>query len=244
MEIDLIKERFDKVFELLHEIKEKVSKDPEPNYSSERTHELIAAFAAAQAEYPSIYVNKTDAYWKNEFADLDAIMSKIRPVLSKFGLVFFQFMEIGEMTILHSRLMHTSGQWIESQARIIPTKNDLQNYASAKIFMQRQAAMELLNITIKDNPFDDNAHLEMSQTRTVMEKGTEPTPYKPKEQSHSTITKEQLEELEYELADWKDIAEMVMDKLQLTSLADMPKSKYMSSLQKIREIKALRKSVQ
>ena len=54
------------------------------------------------------------------------------------------------------------------------------------------------------------------------------------------MTKEQLEELEYELADYPDIAEKVLDGLHLQNLADMPKSKYMSSLTRIREIKMVR----
>lgn len=64
--------------------------------------------------------------------------------------------------------------------------------------------------------------------------------YNPKEQSYETVTREQLEELEYELAEYPDLAEEILGKLHLQSLADLPKSKYQVSLNRIREIKNAR----
>lgn len=51
------------------------------------------------------------------------------------------------------------------------------------------------------------------------------------------ITMEQLELLEDELTDQEDLAKMILEQWSLKRLADMPKSKYMTAMKKIREIK-------
>lgn len=96
--------------------------------------------------------------------------------------------------------------------------------------------MAILGITVAHDPSDDDAEVAMIQHRDIIAKGPS-NKYNPKDQSHETITREQIEELEYELAEVPDLAEHVLDKLQIQSLADMPKSKYMVSLQRIRELK-------
>ena len=61
-----------------------------------------------------------------------------------------------------------------------------------------------------------------------------------KKESFEAITREQIEELEYELAEYPDLAESILDGLRIQSLADMPKSQYGVSIRRIREIKQLR----
>jgi hypothetical protein len=46
--------------------------------------------------------------------------------------------------------------------------------------------------------------------------------------------------MEYELAQYDDIAEQVLDGLRIQSIADIPKSKYRAAITRIREIKELR----
>ncbi len=79
----------------------------------------------------------------------------------------------------------------------------------------------------------------MVDAREIIAKGPS-NKYNPKEQSYETITKEQLEELELELQGYPDIAEEVLSKMRLQSLADLPKSKFQVSVQRIREIKQIR----
>ena len=79
----------------------------------------------------------------------------------------------------------------------------------------------------------------MVNTRDVIAKGPS-IKYNPKDQSFDTITREQLDEMEYELSEYPDIADQVLNGLQIQSLADCPKSKYQVSMTRIREIKKLR----
>lgn len=216
----------------------------EDPYESRDTKELNTAMAKAYAEYPVIGANRQNAYFKDDYADLNVIMTKIRPILAKNGITLTQRTIISNdgVTMLHTRIWHISGQWMETRARVIPTKNDPRTYASLLSYMKRYQAMALLNITVIDDVNDDDAELEMVHSRDILAKGTAVNKnYKPSKESSQTIGKQQLEELEYELGEYADIAEMLMDAYRIQSLADLPKSKYRAAITKAREIKEARK---
>jgi hypothetical protein len=219
---------------------------PEDEYESELTNEIATALSKAQGEFPRININQENPYFKSGFADLNNIIRSIRPALSKNGLCVTQQTKIlpDGATVLVTRARHSSGQWIESRVRIIPPKNDMQSYASTLSYMKRHAVMALLNVTIDADFADDDAEIAMVTQRETFAKGTAINrKYDPREQSADVITKEQLDELEYELAEYSDITEMVLDGLKIQALADMPKSKYMVSIERIRTIKNARNGI-
>lgn len=232
-----------KIWHAIESIKDQL-KDLEDPYRSGEIKDLFAALAKAQGDYPVIGPNRENPYFKSNYTDLDTILRSVRPALTKYGLCFAQQIRINDdgATILHSILGHSSGQWMECRSRIIPIKNDPQTYGSTLTYQKRYAAMAILGVTCSQDKADDDAEIAMVNTRDMIAKGPS-TKYSPKDQSHEVVTKEQLDELEYELSEHPDIGEMVLDKLQLQSLADMPKSKYMPSLQRIREIKNARNGV-
>lgn len=219
--------------------KELLQEDP---YESTDTAKLAEAFAKAQGEYKPITYNRENPYFKSSYADIDQIVGSAEKALAKYGLSFYQFTRLDDgATILISILKHSSGQWISSRTRILPPKNDPQSYGSTLSYQKRYQAQCLLRVTVSHDLDDDDAEVAMIDQRQIIAKGTAlNTKYNPKDNSSDTVTKEQLEELEYELAEYSDIAEQVLEGLKIQSLADMPKSKYMVSLQRIREIKRLR----
>lgn len=240
--IEAITNIFEK--EVTKEIRDIVDKNTiqKSSYQSEKINELAKAFSKAQSEYTHVMYNRENPYFKSQYADLHAILKSVRPALSASGLSFYQYTEIADgtgATILHSRLLHQSGQWIETKSRIVPAKNDQQTYGSTLTYQKRYAAMTLLGITASNDIIDDDAEIAMVSSKDIVAKGLS-TQYNPKEQSHACITKEQLEELEYELVECPDIAEDILDKMHLQSLADLPKSKFMSAVKRVREIKRLR----
>lgn len=217
-------------------------------FSSFTSHEVAALFEAlakAQGEYPDINANRNNPYYMRLYEDLHSLLKVIRPILSQHGLSFAQIIQTspeGE-TWLITRLLHASGQWMHSRTKIIPTKNDYQSIGSALQYAKRQTAMALLGLTIEYDMDDDDAELAMQEYRDIKTKGTKTnTSYSKKGVSHETITKEQLDELEYELGEYIDIAEDMMDALRIQSLADMPKDKWSWSLKRIREIKQTREN--
>ena len=168
----------------------RVERERDP-YQSEQTNELIGALAKAQAEYPSIGNNRTNPFFKSEYADYDSIMCLIRPLLAKNGLVLKQYTSIDDeraTRTLHTRLCHASGQWTESRERIVPEKNDDQKWASTVTFKKRHQAMALLNITIDRDKYDDDAESNVQQSRMEDRRGTASNySYQPSEQPYETV---------------------------------------------------------
>lgn len=241
-----LKELYKKEKDLSLALHQEMTKKEDP-YESAETNKLAEAFAKAQGEYKRVTYNRENPYFKSSYADLDTIIEAVKDPFAKYGLSFYQYTKLSEegATLLVSILRHSSGQWISSRTRIIPPKNDPQSYGSTLSYQKRYQAQCLLRVTIAHDLQDDDAELAMVEARDIMAKGTAiNTKYHPKNQSFEVITKEQLEELEYELGDdqYRDIADQVMTGLRIQSLADMPKDKFLPSMKRIREIKFLRKN--
>ncbi len=238
--IDAITSLFEK--KVSKEIKDIVDKNTvKPSmYQSDKIADLAKAFSKAQGEYKNLSFNRT-GYYKNRYADLHAILTSVIPILSSNGLSIYQYTKLSDetgTTTLHSRLLHHTGQWIETRSRINPAKNDLQTYGSTLTYHKRYAAATLLGITASDDVYDDDAEQEAKENDKRLAQGK--VTYTPKKESFECITKEQLEEMEYELVECPDIAVEILDKMHLQSLADLPKSKFIVSMKRVREIKRLR----
>jgi len=203
--------------------------------------DLFGALAKAQAIMPAVSGNKENPYFKERYIDLGDMVRVSRPALTKYGLAVIQQIlpnDDGQM-ILHTILSHESGQWIESRIRIIPPKNDLRTLDSYITNLKRCAYGSLVGIVGKDD--DDDGEYATATTRETFAKGTAlNTKYNPKENKLETISRDQIDELEYELSDYPDIAEDVLDGLKIQNLANMPKEKFLTSINRIRKIKRTR----
>lgn len=226
------------------EIREIVEKNTvkQSMYESEKIAELAKAFSKAQSEYNFVNYNRKNPHWQSQYADLHAILKGVRPALAANGLSFYQYTRISDgngPTMLHTRILHSSGQWIETRSRLIPPKNDQQTYGSTLTYQKRYSAMTVLGVTASNDMTDDDAEIAMEGPRGITNKGPN-TNYNPREQSFDPITKEQLEEMNYELAEYPDIAENILEVMHLQTLSDLPKSKYRAAMEQIRKIKRLR----
>ncbi len=208
------------------------------------TKDLFAALAKAQSEMPMAGLSNENPYFKSRYADLAEIVKVSRPALSKNGLAVIQQILPNKegQNILHTILTHATGQWIESRMRILPSKPDVQSLASYITYIRRYSYAAIVGVVVSNE--DDDAERAVATERETIAKGVAlNTKYNPREETYESITKEQLEELEYELAEFPDIAETVLDGLKIQNLADMPKTKYGVSIRRIREIKNLRNGI-
>ena len=232
----------DKIKELSQQVEslKGLKKTPEPT-KSEKLKELFTALAKAQGEMKSAQLSSENPYFKSKYADLNELIKTSRPALSKNGLSVIQQILPNEdgQNILHTLLCHSSGEWISTQMKILPPKSDIQSMGSYITYLRRYSYASLVGITTADE--DDDGEIAVATERKLYAKGTALNlKYNPKENKYETITKEQLSELEYELAKYSDIAEQILDGFKIQSLADMPKAKYMPAITRIREIKLLR----
>jgi len=222
---------------------EKAAQSPQKEVSkSSELKDLFGALAKAQAEMRRAGLSSENPYFKSKYADLAEIVAASRPALTKNGLtVIQQIMENHDgQKFLHTILGHETGQWIESRMRIVPHKPDIQSLGSYITYLRRYSYASIIGVVASNE--DDDGELAVHDLRQTASKGVAlNTKYNPKDVgSIETITKEQLEELEYELADYTDICEMILTGLKIQSLADMPKPKFMAAIRRVREIKQLR----
>ena len=235
--LEVLQSKLDSILELLQG---RNGDAPRPDTTnSSQLNELFAALAKAQAEMTFASLNKENPYFKSRYSDLKEVIASSRPALSKHGLAVIQKILTNDegQSILHTMLCHSSGQWIESRMRIVPPKNDIQTLGSYVTYLRRYSLAALIGIASQDE--DDDGEIAMAEARHIVAKGPS-SKYDPKRQSYETITREQLEELEYELDEYPDIAEQVLEGLKIMSLADMPKDRFKISLERIRQIKSVR----
>lgn len=207
--------------------------------------DLFGALAKAQGEMQTAGLTSDNPFFKSKYADLAEIVKCARPYLTKNGLCIVQQILPCESNnqnhVLHTVLGHASGQWIESRMRIAPVKQDIQSLGSHITYLRRYSLAALCGIVSSHE--DDDGEAVMNQVRNFTNRPTNVQSREYPSQKELVVTKEQLEELEHELKDHTDLAFEIMEKMKIESLADIPKSRYMATIQRIREIKSAKQSV-
>jgi|GEM_PF-1143341 len=218
------------------EVVKRIRTVEEPRYSSSSINELAKSLSAAQGEFPAIPYNRTSATWNDDYSDLDIVMRHIRPILAKYELALNQWTEITDSggTLLHTEVLHSSGQWKGSIIRVIPLRNDLMTFDSTMADLRRQQALSMLGVTLEGDPKDDDGD---AASDAIFDEIAVPLQKKlvRKKESYDAITKEQLDELESELNGFPDIAEELMNAYNINSLDAMPKSKFSHAITQVRK---------
>jgi hypothetical protein len=91
------------------------------------------------------------------YATLDKILDMARPVLAAEGLVLFQPISTNEKggLVLVTRLLHRSGEWMETSIPLPTPGGDPQSFGSAVTYLRRYAVTALLGIASDE---DDDAN--------------------------------------------------------------------------------------
>jgi hypothetical protein len=114
---------------------------------SESVNELATALAKAQAEIRNPGKNTKNTFFKNEYADLTAVLGCIRPVAAANGLSFIQAVEAYNGNVaVSSQITHSSGQWIKQVASVeVPktSKNPIQDLGSMATYLKRYQAQSM-----------------------------------------------------------------------------------------------------
>jgi hypothetical protein len=128
--------------------------------TSEHINELATALAKAQAEMKNAKLNKINPHFKSRYADLAEIRDTVTPALSKNGIAVVHGMERAETGIdVVTRLIHASGQWVESRFPIAMDKP--QAMASGITYGRRYNLSAIANISADD---DDDANAANAST--------------------------------------------------------------------------------
>jgi hypothetical protein len=125
--------------------------------TSEQINELATALSKAQSEMRHAEKDATNPHFRSSYATLASTWDAIREPLTRHGLTVVQTLEVADITVLCSRIIHSSGQWIESSYPVIPMKNDPQGFGSALTYARRYSLQAIVGISQGGDDDDGNS---------------------------------------------------------------------------------------
>ena len=166
--------------------------------TSEQINELAAALATAQGSISAAKYDGTNPHLKNRYTTLSAVWDAIRKPLSDNGLAVVQVVDMdSDGMILSTRLMHSSGQYIEAvypvtagEARGI---SGAQAIGSALTYARRYSLTALIGVVSDDDDDGNSAGDQKPRSK--------PQPNKPAAQDQSGFEPEPGEDV---WADWRN----------------------------------------
>ncbi len=133
--------------------------------TSDTINELAASMSSAQGAMPGASKDSANPFFKSKYADLASVMQAIRAPFAQNNLSFIQGTgktEHGEIVVT-TRIMHSSGQWVECDTVLSPVKDDPQGIGSAISYGKRYGLQSLAGVPSVDD--DGNAAVENVKPR-------------------------------------------------------------------------------
>jgi hypothetical protein len=127
--------------------------------TSDHINEVASAMSKAQADMHPAIKDSTNPHFKSKYADLSAVWTAARPALAKHGLTIVQDLTNAEGSgvAVTTRIIHTSGQWIETGPLVVPmAKNDAHGIGSASSYGKRYGLSAALGVVAEEDD-DGNA---------------------------------------------------------------------------------------
>lgn len=188
----------------------------EHKYQSNDLNHLYEALAKVQGELKPVRSNKYNPFFKSDYADLLAVVDGSREILSKYGLSVIQLIQtFDDGTFMLCRLGHASGQWIESKMKITPPKErDVHALGSYISYIRRYLYSSMLGIVVSDEDDDGNSNVSALE-------------------ESKKINKSQVDMLEKALLGHKELRNIVLNSLKISSFEEMSPSKFNEIYQKI-----------
>lgn len=119
---------------------------------SEKIDQIAAALIEVQGDISDPVKNANNPHFKNDYADLSAVLKITRPALTAHGLSVAQtFDDCDHGVMVVTTLFHKSGQWIRSRLRLNPGKDTPQAYGSAITYGRRYSLAAIVGITQTDD---------------------------------------------------------------------------------------------
>jgi len=182
---------------------------------SEEIKELAAALANAQSEFP-VLEKKTQGYGY-KYADLAEVLTAIQEPLAKNGLSISHEIMLSENgQFLQTTLLHSSGQWLNTQVPLIYRNdgktNAMQAMGSAITYARRYAIGCLLNLAADKETDDDGERAGRGQISTHYVSETVSLP---------KLKESQIEWLRQASERFEDASEFICNKFGLNSIEEV-----------------------
>jgi hypothetical protein len=121
--------------------------------TSEQIDAISAALVKAQADIENIAKTGKNPHFKSSYATLADVLDELRPKFAKHGIYIMQAAINGEGATIgvSTRLLHSSGQWIESTLYVAPIKFDAQGAGSTVTYLRRYGLMAMAGVGAEDD---------------------------------------------------------------------------------------------
>jgi hypothetical protein len=133
--------------------------------TSETIVEISKALIESQSNIRYAFENSVNPHLKNRYADLSSVIDAIKPHLNRNNIAFVQMPEESEVGIvrLTTRLIHNSGEWIETTSSCPMPKNDPQGYGSALTYLRRYSLSAICGLYADD----DDGEMASKPSQTI-----------------------------------------------------------------------------
>jgi hypothetical protein len=135
---------------------------------------LSQALVKFQSQLKPVAKDSENPFFKSSYANLSSILQAVLPILSANGLAVIQPMKVQDgVTILVTRLIHESGEFIESEM-ILPSHPEPQKFGSLITYYKRYQLQALLGVNTEEDddgnsvskPFQSPRPVEVTQQVT------------------------------------------------------------------------------
>lgn len=155
-------------------------------HTSESIQEIGTALAKAQSEMENLEKSGKNPAFKNEggarpYSTLSNVLDEVRPKLSKHGIAILQVPVNGEDGAVGvvTRLIHSSGQWMEGSLYVKPAQFTAQGVGSVLTYLRRYTLMSMAGVAPDDD--DGNAaSIEQPVNRAPANRPSPPQAVAPK----------------------------------------------------------------
>lgn len=120
--------------------------------TSETINELATALSKCQGEMGAAELGAENPFFSSKYADVSSVLKAIKKPLADNGLSFVQTPIFKENEAgVTTRVMHTSGQWMESTLLLPVLKADPQGVGSVITYSRRYALQSVLGVPAADD---------------------------------------------------------------------------------------------
>jgi hypothetical protein len=161
---------------------------------SDSIAELAKALSSAQGEMKGAHKDSENPFFKSKYADLASVWEAIRAPFAKHGLSVVQTTSEGDKGLmLHTTLIHLSGQFISSGMLVKPVKQDPQGLGSALSYSRRYALSAIAGVYQDDD--DANLASNKSSSEKPELSQTKAQDYQDNQHSSTVVTDAQIKRL-------------------------------------------------
>lgn len=154
-------------------------------HTSDTIQEIGTALAKAQGEMENLEKSGTNPAFKADgkvrsYSTLSNVLDEVRPKLSKHGIAILQIPVNGDdgAVGIVTRLIHSSGEWIEGALYVKPAQFTAQGVGSVLTYLRRYTLMAMAGVAPDDD--DGNAaSIEQPANRAPASRASAPSSPQP-----------------------------------------------------------------